>query len=243
MKMKKRWVVGILPLVGALLIAGVVLAVTLVPHSGRANGANGPSQAALAQLERPHTASQLSADNHARLVFHCDVASGATPVVDVQQFVTGDADSGFQGAWAYDTLKRSIQVWSLGNSTYCADVNYEGTFTAIAGATSPGIGSTNILTGNETGHFFGGYVSTIFQGQLNIADPSHWPAHGLVRPKPVDYQCDTSFNCPGAVFWADKYFTNLTGFDLADWGWRYFASDPANGSWTNAAAGSFGDII
>lgn len=243
--MKRKWALGILPLVGAVLVGIMVLALALAPRSSHANVGSASSQADLAQLEHPHPVAQVSAKNHARLVFQCAVASTAAPIVDVQEFVTGDADSGFQGAWAFDTFKRSIQVWSLGNDTYCANLNYEGTFAAIAGATSPGQGSANILTGNETGHLFGGYVSTLFQGQFSVADPSNWPTHGLVHPKPVNYQCDTSFNCPGSIFWPDEYFTSLslTGFDLADWGWRYFASDPANGSWTNAASGSFGDII
>jgi hypothetical protein len=239
--MQTKWALRILAPVGAILVGVLALALVFAPHGSHANGA-ATSQGAFVRLEHPRASAQASADNHARLVFHCDVASTATPIVDVQEFVTGDADSGFQGAWAYDTYLRSIQIWSLGGNTYCANLNYEGTFAAIAGATSPGLGSTNTLNGTETGHLFGGYVSTIFQGQFAVADPSRWPAHGIVHPKPVDYQCDTSFNCPGDIDWTTKYFTNVSGFNLADWGWRYFASDKANGSWTNAAAGSFGDI-
>jgi hypothetical protein len=161
--------------------------------------------------------------------------------VGVRVNVTNDADSGLAGNyWAFDTLTRTIEIYQLGGNTWCATVTDRGTFDAIAGQTSPGNGGA--LSGDESGKIVGGYVTTTFTGDFTPSDPN-WPTHGNVRPKPIDYQCDVNGNCPGYVYWVDKYFSNVSGFDLADWGWTYTAQDKADGVWVNAAAGTSGDVL
>ena len=70
---------------------------------------------------------------------------GGTLVVNVTHKVVNDADSGFNGAWAFDAYTRQIQVWETAPSTYCATVDYAGQFDTIVGRTSPGQGSTNVF--------------------------------------------------------------------------------------------------
>ena len=73
----------------------------------------------------------------------CTGAIGSPLVVDVTQNITNDVDSGFHGNWALDDYARHIQVWLDNGTTYCAQVDYNGTFHAPAGVLSPGAGDTN----------------------------------------------------------------------------------------------------
>jgi hypothetical protein len=163
-------------------------------------------------------------------------------VINVVQKVVNDVDSGTAGnVWAFDDEIRQIQVVQTGTNTFCATVSYQGNFTTIAGP-SPGAAYTNNTVGDEVvGTFQGGYVSTIFTATLKASPTLNG---GPIRKKgsigEFDYQCDTSFNCPGYVDWTAIYFDNISGFDLAWWGWVYHGGN--NGSWTNAITGNSGDI-
>lgn len=163
-------------------------------------------------------------------------ASGA-PVVDVTQRIINDVDSGQAGNyWGYDTINRQIQVWKVSDGNYCAEVQYEGTFTTIAGQKSPG--NTGFLTGSERGTFNGGYRADI-AGTL-LDNPS-LPTKGHLGT--TDYACSLSGNCPGAFDWTTKYFNSSTaGFTVnyGWWGWTY-----KNGTrvWVNASTGNSGDIL
>lgn len=159
-------------------------------------------------------------------------ATGA-PVVSVTQHVTGDADSGFHGYWAFDSYTRRIQVWETGLGEFCAVVRYSGTFDAVADRPSPGEGVA--LDGDEDGNMQGGYRATITGEMLN--EPT-WPSRGTVGH--YDYQCDMSGTCPGAVDWVDQYFETDADFQFDWWGWVYRAG--RHGVWVNASDGSFGDI-
>jgi len=157
-----------------------------------------------------------------------------TLVVNVEQKVRNDADSGVAGnAWAFDDYERHIKVWQTGSSpdTFCATVSYEGKFTTNAGA-SPG--NTGTVEAGVRGRFEGGYRTTQFTGTFSPTEPTHGNL-GV-----FDYRCDISFNCPGYVPWTTFYFTSTSGFDLAWWGWIYHAGK--NGTWVNAISGNAGDI-
>src|SRR5690349_15399017 len=53
------------------------------------------------------------------------------PVINVEQRILNDADSGEAGNyWAYDTIERQIKVWKTSDTTFCAAVDYEGQFAA-----------------------------------------------------------------------------------------------------------------
>ncbi len=165
----------------------------------------------------------------------CD-ATGS-PVINVTQKITNDADSGQAGNyWAFDTITRQIKVYKQTDATFCAIVDYQGRFDSQAGQTSPG--ATGTLTGVEDGTFKGGYRATI-TGTLK-ANPS-WQTKGSVGT--TNYQCDLSGNCPGAVSWVNVYFTNGPsdpGFDYQWWGWQY---QYQNHTWINSSDGNSGDII
>lgn len=158
-------------------------------------------------------------------------------IVNVEQKVVNDVDSGQAGNyWAFDNYKRDIKVFATGTAgEYCALVSYKGKFDAQAGQTSPG--NTGVLTGNEDGHFDGGYRA-IITGTL-LADPT-WAKKGSVGT--FDYQCDLSANCPGYVSWIAQYFTAGYGFDYGWWGWQYNGHGK-HGTWINSSGGNSGDVL
>ncbi len=155
-------------------------------------------------------------------------------VINVKQRVLNDFDSGVAGNnWAFDDFVRSIQVIELYPGTYCATVKYQGQFTTIAGI-SPG-GSDTVGEG-VIGTFEGGYVSAVFTATLS-SSPSQRTMGSIGT---VDYQCNVDASCPGYADWTTFYFTGVSGFDLAWWGWVYHAGN--NGSWVNSIDGNTGDI-
>jgi hypothetical protein len=182
-------------------------------------------------------------------------------LINITEKVVNDGDSGQAGNyWALDAFTRTIKVWNLGSDSYCAVVNYNGTFAAQAGQKSPGTTTTTggTLTGDEVGTIKGGYVAQI-TGPLDVTDPGNWPLVGKVNlGNPVDYQClianDGSENCPGFVDWTTKYFdTGNANFTFGEnpWGWTYVGHDKstapdagaADGVWHNAITGNSGDIL
>jgi hypothetical protein len=182
-------------------------------------------------------------------------------LINVTEKVINDADSGQAGNyWGLDAFTRTIKVWNVGSDSYCAVVNYTGTFAAQAGQKSPGTTATTggILTGDEIGTFKGGYVAQI-TGPLDVTDPGNWPLAGKVNlGNPVDYQCviasDGSANCPGVVDWTTKYFdTGNASFTFNEnpWGWTYIGKDAPtapdagtpDGVWRNFSTGNSGDIL
>lgn len=159
---------------------------------------------------------------------------GGTLVVDVEQHVLNDADSGSGGNnWALDHYGRHIRVWRQGPNTFCATVRYEGEFTTFAGI-SPG--ATGTVDAGITGEMAGGYRTTHFTATL-LASPGY-PTQGNIGT--FDYGCDVAGTCPGRVSWLPFYFSGVTNFDLDWWGWTYQAEH--NGSWINAVTGNSGDI-
>ncbi len=155
-------------------------------------------------------------------------------VITVKQRVLNDVDSGVGGNnWAFDDYVRSIQVVELVSGTYCATVKYQGQFTTIAG-TAPG--GTGEVGEGVIGTFEGGYVSTFFTAAL-LSDPIQRTKGSIGT---FDYHCDEAGNCPGHVDWTTLYFTAVSGFDLAWWGWVYHAGN--NGSWVNSVDGNTGNI-
>lgn len=149
------------------------------------------------------------------------------PVINVEEKVKNDADSGFGGNyWAIDNYTRHIKVWQVGENSWCATVKYEGEFDAAAGQIGPG--GTGIIGSDVEGEMRGGYRAT-FNGTLR-SEPL-WKTHGLVGT--VNYNCDISGNCPGRVSWSSQYFDNIESFDQPWWGWIY-KSEEGHGTWLNA---------
>ncbi len=157
-----------------------------------------------------------------------------TRVVFALQIVKNDADSGVAGnAWASDNYARRLVVVRTGQDQYCAVTRYLGRFTTDAG-TSPG--GTGTVAAGDKGTFAGGYRSTTFTAKFT-------PSVAQLGPiGTYDYQCDTSFDCPGYVDWTTLYFNNGAGasLDLAYWNWLYGSA--GHGLWRNSSAGNSGDI-
>jgi hypothetical protein len=112
------------------------------------------------------------------------------PIINVTQKVLNDADSGVAGnAWAFDDLVRQIRVVQTDTSTFCATVKYQGSFTTVAG---PSPENTGTVGAGVVGTFEGGYTA-ILKGTLKETPGAR--TRGSIGT--FDYQCDTSFNCPG----------------------------------------------
>ena len=167
----------------------------------------------------------------------CDTTG--KPVINVEEKVLNDVDSGFGGNnWAFDNYNRQIQVWKQTDGTYCAVVSYHGKFDGQAGQTAPN--GTGTLNGNENGAFEGGYRA-IITGNL-IPAPS-LPTKGSIGT--FDYQCpitasDPSTDCPEYFSWPLKYFTDIN-FVYSWWGWIY--NGGKCGTWINSIDGSPGNIL
>lgn len=154
-------------------------------------------------------------------------------IINVNQKILNSVDSGIAGNnWAQDSYNRHIEVWQLGDGSFCAILKYEGHFVTFAG---PSPGNTGTLDDGIRGTFEGGYRTTIFTGTFTPTKPTH----GNIGT--FDYQCDVAGNCPGLVSWTDLYFTNINGFDLEWWGWVYHAGK--HGHWINSVDGNSGDIV
>lgn len=155
-------------------------------------------------------------------------------IIDVEQKVVNDVDSGQQGNnWAVDRYSRHIRVWKTSTpGTYCGIVEYEGTATTLAGLAP---GPTGTVGAGIVAHMRGGRRVTI-TGTL-LSTPA-WRLKGNVGT--FDYGCTTDPDCPGVVSWPGQYFD--TGFTYADdwWGWSYDAG--RHGTWINAVTGNSGNI-
>jgi len=195
------------------------------------------------QFAAGNTNSKLSLNFGQQLTREMCHATG-DPIINIEENIVNDVDSGQAGNnWAFDTIDRHIQVWNVGLNNYCGIIKDNAFFKGVAGETSPGqtVLNATSMTGDEHGKFEGGYRTTIFSGTLYVADQTNWPLKGKVKPKPVDYGCNIQGTCPGYINWTTKYFTNISGYDLAWWGWIYHGGD--SGTWVNAITGNAGDIL
>lgn len=174
---------------------------------------------------------QLQWGKDINAVHACDELAAQAPVINVVEFVRNDIDSGFNGNWAMDNYTRHIQVYANGDGTFCASVNYQGTFTTIEGL-SPGAGLP--LQSGITGRMQGGYVG-IVTGTLRN-EPA-WPTQGVVGS--FDYGCNASGSTCQYVSWISQYFDGAS-FNYIVWEWIYRGGK--NGTWINADSGSPGDI-
>lgn len=154
-------------------------------------------------------------------------AKEGNPVINVEEKVKNDVDSGFAGNWAIDNYTRHIKVWETesGNpNQWCATVKYEGKFDAAAGQTGPG--GTGVIGEGVNGEMKGGYRAT-FNGDLKAV--ALWPTHGNVGT--VDYGCDITGAACSYVSWTEQYFDDITDFAQPWWGWIYKAGK--HGAWLN----------
>ncbi|HVB19720.1 MAG TPA: peptidoglycan-binding protein, partial [Candidatus Paceibacterota bacterium] len=163
----------------------------------------------------------------------CVGAIGSPLLVNVTQNISNDVDSGFHGNWALDDYTRHIQVWLDSGTTYCAQVDYNGTFHAPAGVSSPAAGTPipAAIVGTMVGGYRASIVGTLLASQT--------------IPTTVDYQGVISTGAtPGYVSWPGATFNTGYTFNYLDngndWSWTY--TTPNGATWINAGSGSTGDI-
>jgi hypothetical protein len=149
-------------------------------------------------------------------------------VINVEEKVKNDVDSGYGGNWAIDNYTRHIKVWQTDDNdptTWCATLTYDGKFNAAEGATGPG--GTGTIGPGVQGEMRGGYRAT-FNGTLKTLPL--WPTHGSVGT--VDYGCDITGATCNYLSWPGQYFDGVTNFVQTWWGWIYKA-DKKHGTWLN----------
>ena len=151
---------------------------------------------------------------------------GGKMIVNVTYGLSNDADSGFYGNWAIDSLNRHLQIFDVGGGSFCAVVNDTGSF-VTTGPSSPGFGVP--LSAGIKGVINGGYVTTDFTGTF---DPSvgGYGTHGNLG------SFDATLAHPSFL----SYFSSPGIWGQPSWGWTYHTAQ--NGDWVNASTGSFGDI-
>ena len=242
----------------ALFIAIAAICFTFFPRTLATHAAQRTVSTSLFTLEHQHGVTKSGVSPNSVFSFNC-TAQGAVKgnlLISVSENVVNDADSGQAGDyWALDKIARTIRVWNTGPDQYCAIVNYvTDHFVAIQGQQSPGgiNGNGGLLTGDEVGAFTGS-SQFLITGQLYLSNPTQWPASGPVNSgTAIDYQCNSSGNCPGYVDWITQYFGANT-FTEPQWGFRYVGVDggpihpkdkgTADGVWVNAYTGNSGDIL
>jgi hypothetical protein len=162
---------------------------------------------------------------------HCDKGK---QIVSVNYTLKNDYDSGVAGnAWANDTINRHLQIVDLGNGTYCALIDDNGSFVTFAGPSPAG---TATVSAGIKGQIDGGYMTTDFTGTLNPSPA--YKTHGNLGT--FNLMCTDANTCPGAHPSFLSYFNGSPSWDYASWGWRYHTAK--NGNWVNAMTGNTGDI-
>jgi hypothetical protein len=179
----------------------------------------------------PATAAPAVHNNSGAQLNASQCNTGGAPLINATFKVVNDADSGVAGnAWAMDSYTKHVQVWAQSAGTYCAIVKYAGQFVTNAGASPQ---NTGTIAAGVKGTFEGGYQAT-FNGTFAPT----MKTNGNIGT--FDFQCDTSFNCPGYFDWVGAYFPGYSSFNIPYWAWTYHAGN--NGSWVNASTGNSGDI-
>jgi len=173
----------------------------------------------------------------------CGSPTTGSPIVEVEQKVQNDSDSGQAGNyWAFDYYSRSIRVWATkATNTYCAVVTYNGKFYTVPGQVGPGNTPSGAQINTPTnqpinGDFSGGRRATIV-GTL-LTTPL-WVTHGGVGT--TNYQCNIFGTCPGVISWPGQYFNSGYTYNDDWWGWKYEAG--SHGTWINAISGNSGNIL
>lgn len=165
----------------------------------------------------------------------CDGASGKL-VITITHTVMNDGDSGVTRYWAYDNYNKHIQVWQVDTNTFCAVVQYEGSFITTAGDSPENTDLGGIAAGIK-GTFEGGYKATII-GTLN---PSPlYRTRGNIGTFDYGWDGHPGHGAHNPFSWVGTYFTSVSSFSYDWWGWVYHGG--GNGTWVNAVTGNQGDI-
>ena len=155
----------------------------------------------------------------------CDPSAGKL-VLNVVFQVANDADSGFGGYWALDSYNKTVKVYQVGETAFCAIVKYQGSFVTSAGTSPSGVGTVGA---GVKGTMEGGYQGVI-TGTLNPAPALDM--HGNIGT--YDYACSTADPDSTCNYfsWISAYFNPGASFTYDWWGWIYHGGN--NGTWVNA---------
>jgi hypothetical protein len=172
------------------------------------------------------------ADDSDPVTLDCNGSLG-TPTVTATQVVSNDPDSGtFGGNWAYDNFTRTIKIWTLDSTHYCAQATDDGHFVTFGDSTGKSPQSGDALPDTVTGTMVGGTGMITINGTLDDS---------ATIPSTIDCATDAATCANGLTnLWMNSYFGST--FEYANWSWVYTAKNVCFRSWTNAAAGNQGDI-
>lgn len=150
---------------------------------------------------------------------------------DVTMSVSNSVDRGTAGnVWAKEQYLQHVRVWKIGQQHYCFVIEYDGTWTSVAGV-SPG--GTGTIPDGITGTWHGVRLARL-TGQFN----PQYPLSGHVAD--FDRQCGTDGVCTGRGPSFAMYFSPIVHVNIV---WHDFLATSANnGSWHLTPYGEFGDI-
>lgn len=143
-------------------------------------------------------------------------------------------DEGLDGhVWALDQGTQHIQIWQIGENTYCVKRRDFGTFVTYAGVSPAGTGT---ISAGVTGSFQGTTylrINGIFEAKV--------PTTGYIGD--FDAQCQQDGSCPGPRLRTSALYFSRT--NKVDFGWFQFVAAGAGrcGTWSQTASGSVGDIV
>jgi len=159
-------------------------------------------------------------------------------MITVTMKVSNDEDSGINAYWALDNYQNEIIVWeNTGTSpaTFCAYIDYVGTFRTFATAVSPQNGVTEPRDG--IGDLNGGIVQTFTATPCTSWTATYPATSGCYAPPP----CSSATGCATSGFVGffdfggtksdvllNTYTTQKGDPTFVDWVSFYFQGFPAN---------------
>lgn len=187
----------------------------------------------------------------------------STPIINVVMTIKNDEDSGFVAYWALDNYQKTIIIWESTSTTpptFCALVQYAGTWSTFKGALSPQLGTTQ--TSDGSGHLVGGIVAWFTSADF-LASASTKPLKGDIGTFNFGGTKADILKAPGSQS-PNPTYVNYLSFYFGDyatltynepawaftytyqfWAHTYTQQDGIGygNLWVNANGGSFGDIL
>jgi hypothetical protein len=157
---------------------------------------------------------------------------GGPLVVNAYATYRNSADYGADGhVWALDAARESIQLWQIGDNTFCLKRQDIGTFTTFPGVSPEGTGT---VSGGVTGRWYGEIVAVI---------------HGTFAPTVAtsgfvgdfDLRCQQDGTCLGPAFNARAYIPDIDSVQFLTF--RATFAGGACGVWRQSIDGDTGDIV
>jgi hypothetical protein len=154
------------------------------------------------------------------------------PVVDMVLVIRNAGDYGADGhLWALDDLIHRVRMWRTADTSYCAEVQDVGRFTAFAGVSPEGTGT---VSAGVTGLVF---ATTRLRITGTFAP--RVPTTGFIGV--YDLGCDVNDVCPGEEpRTTSLYFSAVGSFGVETFRATYYGG--RHGTWIQTPTGDLGDI-